>query len=316
MTILITGGMGFVGSYVARALLRDGADVVTVDIALQNNQASLVLEKGELAEVATLEGDISDPALCFRVIRMHGVEQIVHLVHASDPTGMNPAFEVQTNIQAFINVLEAARTFALPRVVWASSSAVFGSPARHSGPVGRDAPHWPRIPYEAYKSHNEILAAHYERSFRVNSIALRFNHVYGFGRRTAPDRPGLDRGLFIDPAHGRVGHVPCADGIGLWQHVEDTAGTVVAALHAPHDVQGAFNTCGSVASVREIASLVGERIPTARFEFLPGDLDYVYDVDDSETQAKLGYRRRFDMEDGVDATLRALRSATETDVIA
>jgi nucleoside-diphosphate-sugar epimerase len=121
-----------------------------------------------------------------------------------------------------------------------------------------------------------------------------------------PDRPGFDRGLFIDPARGKVGRVPFADGVGLWQYVEDTAGTVVAALAAPDGIQGPFNTCGSVMAVREIAQIVNERIPEARFEFLPGVLDFVHDVDDSETQAALGYRQRFDMRSGIERTLEAL----------
>jgi nucleoside-diphosphate-sugar epimerase len=95
----------------------------------------------------------------------------------------------------------------------------------------------------------------------------------------------------------------------LWQYVEDTAGTVIAALAAPDDVQGTFNTCGSVTNVREIASIVLERIPAAQFEFLPGELDFVHEIDDSETREALGYERRFDIRAGVGRTLDALAGA-------
>jgi nucleoside-diphosphate-sugar epimerase len=309
MTVLVTGGMGFIGGHVVRALLEQRTDVVTVDVAAEHNQAHLVLTEDELARIVALAGDVADTAFLLRVVREHDVDRLVHLVHAADATGRNPAFEVRANTQAFLNVLEAARIFGLERVVWASSSAVFGSAARHAGPVGRDAPHWPRIPYEAYKSHNEAIGDHYARTFGVTSIALRFNYVYGYGRRSLPDRPGFDRGLFLDPARGEVGKVPFADGVGLWQYVGDTVGTVLAALAAPAGVQGAFNTCGSVVAVRDIADMVKERLPEARFELMPGEMDFVHDIDDSETQAALGYRQRFDMQEGVDATLAAIAAA-------
>ncbi len=312
MTVLVTGGMGFVGSYVVHALLEDGADVVTMDVAVSGNQAHLVLNEGELARITSIAGDVADGAVLYRALAEHGVDRIVHLVHAVDATGANPAYEVRTNIEGFLNVLEAARTFSLRRVVWASSSAVFGSAAWHSGRVGRAAPHHPRIPYEAYKSHNEAVGDYYARTFGVGSIALRFNYVYGYGRRVAPDRPGFDAGLFLAPTRGEVGRVPFADGIALWQYVEDTAGTVLAALAAPDEVQGAFNTCGSVTSVREIAELVGERIPDARFEFLPGELDFVHDIDDSETRDALGYEQRFDIRAGVGRTIDALLAGAGT----
>jgi UDP-glucose 4-epimerase len=310
VTVLVTGGMGFVGSYVVRALLTQGADVVTMDVANDHNQAHLVLGDDELSRITSLAGDVADAAVLYRVVNEHRVDRIVHLVHAVDATGSNPASEVRTNIEGFLNVLEAARTFSVRRVVWASSSALFGSAAWHAGPVGRTGAHRPRVPYEAYKSHNETVADYYAQTFGVDSIALRFNYVYGYGRRVAPDRPGFDAGLFLAPVRGEIGRVPFSDGVVLWQYVEDTAGTVLAALAAPDDVRGAFNTCGSVTSVRAVAELVRERIPEARFEFLPGELDFVHEIDDSETSDALGYEQRFDIRAGVGRTLDAFLAGT------
>jgi UDP-glucose 4-epimerase len=300
--------MGFVGSYVVRSLLRDGADVVSLDVATEHNQAHLVLGADELAAVRTVPGDVADTALVDRIVRDHHVDAIVHLVHAADVTGANPAYELRTNLAGFLNVLEAARTFGVRRVVWASSSAIFGSPSAHAGRVGRDARTFPRNTYEAYKVHNEHVGAYYARTFGVGNIALRFNYVYGFGRRIAPDRPGFDRGLFVDPAQGRVGTVPCGDGVGLWQYVEDTAGTVLAALGAPDGVTGAFNTCGTVMAVRAVAEVVRERLPSAQFDFLPGEMDFVHEIDDSETKDALAYHQQFDLAAGVGRTLDALRA--------
>src|SRR5207244_7563835 len=93
-----------------------------------------------------------------------------------------PLRTLRVNCEGTLNVFEAALAVGAGKVVWASSSAVFGSAARREDRIDNDSFHAPQGLYGATKSFNEQLGAHYQRVYGLDNVGLRFPFVYGFGR--------------------------------------------------------------------------------------------------------------------------------------
>lgn len=305
MTVLVTGGFGFLGTYIVRALLARGDQVVVLDRNVDSNTAQKVLGKEESERIKVVAGDIADPDAVNRAIKENGVERIAHIAAllAADFMG-NVPLGVRVNTVGTVNVFQAAHESGVNRVVWASSNSVFGTVDRFpSGRVPNDATQCPLNVYAASKSFNEHVADHYYRSYGLDTIGLRFNLMYGKGaQRGATDK--LEEALFAKPARHEPSEVPYGDDRCAWQHIEDAAGTVVAALDAPKTITRTFNTCCTPASVREVADIVRKYVPDARFTFLPGTMNVPADFDDSRVVEELGYRAKISMEEGVRMVLR------------
>src|SRR3990172_5973116 len=127
MIYLITGGTGFIGSYVARRLLAEGHEGVAFDYQPAGTSVEQVLTPDELAHMQILQGDVTDLTHLLRVCEERRVERIIHLAYLlQSDSDANPLLAVKVNCEGTTNVLEVARQLAIPRVVWASSVSVFG----------------------------------------------------------------------------------------------------------------------------------------------------------------------------------------------
>lgn len=305
MTVLVTGGLGFVGSYVVRDLLARDEQVVTLDWMVDGNTAQMVLGQEEFNKMVVVSGDVADSYTINQVIKKYKVQRVVHLASVLTSLSLaDPILAFRVNCQGLVNVLEAAQLFSVKRVVWASSNSVFGSPGHHPDIVANDAPHYPKNIYEASKSFGERVAEQYHQTYGVDVIGLRFNLIYGNGVKRGGGGGRFNAALFEKPARHEPAEVDFGDDTCCWQHVEDAAGTVLAALDAPPTITRAFNTCGSVCSVRKVADLVRGFVPDASYTFLPGRMNVPSDFDDSVAVKELGYRGRIPIEEGVRRTLR------------
>lgn len=305
MAVLITGGTGFIGAYVARRLLRAGRKVVTLD-NLPSNVINEVLDPEELAQVRFMRGDVSSLRDVARAIRDNNVERVIHLASLLHPaSNENPPLAIQVNIQGQATILEAARIFDLKKVVWASSVVVFGSrDSQPRIPVPNDAPHHPVNLYGASKSFDEFLTNHYIREWGIDALGLRFTVVYG---------PGRVRGAsafvneLIKPALGEPANVPFGDDIVDWQYVEDIADLLVKCIDLPRTRTPVFNTQFDRRSIREAGAFVRELIPSAVITYQPGEFGIAWELDDSVLQEEIGFEPMFTMERGLRAVLEHAR---------
>jgi UDP-glucose 4-epimerase len=171
---LVTGGAGFIGSHIARRLLDIGEEVRILDNFASGNRANLAVLDGG-AEV--IEGDIRDVEAVRRATR--GVQIVIHqAAEASVPRSVaDPEMTYDVNVTGTLNVLQAARDVGCARVVFASSSAVYG-----------DAPEMPKheamlpvllSPYASSKLAGEGLCQVFGRSFGLDTVALRYFNVFG-----------------------------------------------------------------------------------------------------------------------------------------
>lgn len=173
---LVTGGAGFIGSNLVRRLLADGHAVTVFDSLLTGRRENLDGLKGDLTFI---KGDIRDTAALLEVFASTGFECAFHL--AALPSVQLSFDDPQTahdiNATGTLNLLAAARAVGCPRVVFASSCAIYGDAA--TPPVREDAPAQPLSPYAAQKLLGENYCLLYTSSLGVPAVALRFFNIYG-----------------------------------------------------------------------------------------------------------------------------------------
>lgn len=306
MSVLITGGTGFIGAYVARLLVQAGREVVTLD-PLPGNVIRDVLAPEELAQVRIVTGDVASLGDVAHAIREHRVDRVVHLASLLHPAAdENPALALRVNVEGQLTLLEAARLFDLRKIVWASSVVVFGGRASHPEPVlPNDAPHHPVSIYGATKSFDEFLTDHYVARWNVDALGLRLTLVYGPGRVRGASAFVND--LMIKPALGEPTTVPFGDDIVDWQYVEDVAELFVRCLDLPRTKTTVFNTQFDRRSIREAGAYVQRLIPSAEIGYQPGEFGIAWELDDSRLREEIGFRPRFPMERGVRAVIEHAR---------
>lgn len=308
MSVLVTGGTGFIGSYIVRELLQKNEKVVTFD-NLPSNTIKDVLSKEELASISQVTGDISSFQELAKAIHEHKVERVVHLASLLHPKcDANPEQAINVNIIGQQNMLEAIRLFGLKKLVWASSVVVFGPRTKHKTlPVPNDAPHFPTNIYGATKSFDEFLASHYRKQWNLDIIGLRLTIVYG---------PGRLRGAtaFVNQMIEQVALgkeevvVKFADDVIDWQYVEDVARLFTKCLYVEKTKSTVFNTKFDLRSVREGAIYLNKLFPTVKFTYEPGEFGIAWNLDDSTLQEEVGFKPIYNMESGITKTINTLRA--------
>jgi len=175
MAKLITGGLGFIGVYLARALLQKGEDVVLFDIV-----GSSPLIKDIKNKVKIVQGNLASWAEVLEVVKQYKIDGIYHtgaLLSASAEEKPITAYEV--NAGGTFNVLEAARLFNVKRVVYTSTIASYGLGLNT---VDEDTIQMPISMYGVTKVFSERLGEYYHRKFGVDFRAVRLPSVIGPGR--------------------------------------------------------------------------------------------------------------------------------------
>lgn len=184
LTILLTGAAGFIGSHVAEALILRGQRVVGLDNFdpfyprgfKERNLEGLRRQAG----FEMIEGDIRDQALLEQVCRERRIDAILHLAARAGvrPSVSQPMLYADVNVGGTAAVFEAARRTGVAKVVYASSSSVYGAganpPFAEDGVVDR-----PLSPYAATKRANELQAETWHHLYGLDLIGLRFFTVYG-----------------------------------------------------------------------------------------------------------------------------------------
>ncbi len=183
-TILVTGGAGFIGGHVCRTLVQQGARVRCLDSFVtgrRENIADLIDHPG----FQLLEADIRDLEACVKAVE--GAGAVVHLAAlGSVPRSIDdPMASEAANLKGCLHMLEACRRHGVQRVVYASSSSVYGDSTASPKREGTEGT--PLSPYAVTKAMNEAYAGLYHRLFGMQTIGLRFFNV--FGENQDPDGP-------------------------------------------------------------------------------------------------------------------------------
>jgi UDP-glucose 4-epimerase len=174
MKVLITGGAGFIGSHLTAYLAEQGDEVIVLDNLLRGNK----IEDYILSKITFVEGDVRDQDLVMKL--SENCDQIYHLaaILGVDIVADNPVETMETEVEGTKNVVYAALKHGVKKVIYASTSGVYGHSAIEKS-VDEDIMIDPRTSYAMAKRYNEIyLKAVYEER-GLESISLRFFNVYG-----------------------------------------------------------------------------------------------------------------------------------------
>lgn len=307
MNVLVTGGAGFIGSYVVRELIRAHHTVVAYDIQVTQNSLDHVLSDDERSRVILVAGDMTNTAGLNETIRQYDIETIAHLASPlSAQTEDNPAFAIRNMIEAQYVLLEAARMAKVHKVVWASSVGVYGAASLYTTlPVPNSAPHYPTSLYGACKSFNEYLSAHFTDKYGIDTLGLRFPLVYGVGRLRGNGMYFVD--LIERPALGLPCRLPLGEAVYDWLYVVDAARLVVRALCVGKTASRNFNVGCEVASIRKAAAMIKEWLPDAVFEFEPGEYPVVEEHDWSALRDEIGFTPLWSLKKGLHECLNIVR---------
>jgi len=186
---LVTGAAGFIGSSLVAELLDLGQDVVGLDNFSTGHRANLddvfSSRSGLASRFRLIEGDIRDISACRA--SCVGVDYVLHQAAlGSVPRSMaDPIVSSEVNVDGFLNVLVAVRDANVKRMVFASSSSVYGT--NRDLPQQEDRIGRPLSPYAATKVSNEIFAAAFQNAYGLETIGLRYFNV--FGPRQDPNGP-------------------------------------------------------------------------------------------------------------------------------
>jgi UDP-glucuronate 4-epimerase len=306
MTILVTGGAGFIGSHLVEALRRALDEPI---VALDNFNAYYDPQRkranaavlARLPAVCVVEGDYRDQAFAGELLHKHHVRAICHLGGSPGvPYSLaQPAETVENNVQGTLSLLEAARNHSVARFLLASSSTVYGRGA--AAPFVEDAPLGvPASPYGASKRAAELLGLTYRQLFDVPFVALRFFNVYG-----PRLRPELALAVFTRK-------ILCGEKLPLYgdgsvlrdfTHVSDICRGVLAALAAPAAVGECINLGNDrPISIRRLIELLEQSSGrVAQIDYLPPrgeDLPFTH-ASLTKASRLLGYAPLVSIEQGV-----------------
>lgn len=305
VTIYITGVAGFIGSHVAEALLRRGDRVAGLDnldpfyarslkarnLAILSGYPGFHFTEGDIRDEDALRrwGDGSSPAALIHMAAKAGVR----------PSVADPAGYADVNVSGTVRVLSWARDRAVPRVLFASSSSVYGGntkvPFSEDDPVDN-----PVSPYAATKKAGELLCHTFTHLYGMNIASLRFFTVYGPRQRPEMAIHKFTRLLF----EGKEIEV-YGDGTSRrdYTYIDDVVEGVLGALAAPpgHRI---FNLGESATiSLSDLITLLerstGRKASLRFLPVQPGDVPVTY-ADIDRARAEIGYDPKVPVAEGVD----------------
>jgi UDP-glucuronate 4-epimerase len=303
MRLLVTGGAGFIGSHLVEALVARGDTVSVIDNfndfydpAIKRSNVNTFPRSVRIHEI-----DLCDQAAVAATLTAEKPDAIIHLAARAGvrPSVQFPELYLQTNIFGTFNLLEAARQNAVPRLIFASSSSVYG--ATRELPFREDQPLLQTLsPYASTKLAGEHLCSTYSNLYGLQVVCLRLFTVYG-----PRQRPDLSIHRFTHLiANGKPIEV-YGDGSAArdFTYVDDTIQGVLSAIDfqgSPFEIfnLGESDTIDLLALVREIEKALGRKATIDFRPPLPGDMPRTY-ADITKAKKMLNYRPTTPIKKGI-----------------
>ena len=305
MSVLVTGGAGYIGSHMVQALLDHGERVVVVD------NLSTGIRQSVNSQAAFISGDVSDSAQLSRTIQEHSIDAVIHFAGSIivPESVENPTLYYANNTAGSLTLVRACLKHAVPHFVFSSTAAVYGSPGKPV--VTEDSPTNPINPYGQSKLMVEHILADVSRAHPFRYHALRYFNVAGAdlqGRR-GQSTPRATH-LIKRACEVALGKQPCLDifgtdfptpdgtGVRDYIHVSDLVEAHLLALNAMRNgAASAIYNCGygrglSVYDIiHAIESVSGKPLPNRKMPRRPGDPAMLI-ADSTRLQKQLGWQPR------------------------
>jgi nucleoside-diphosphate-sugar epimerase len=301
MPILITGGTGFIGSYIAKKLVEEGEDkVILMDVMPYPPAVDDIVERVEI-----VQGDFSEASQVMAVLKKHDISCVFHLGYLGGPElERSPSRAIRVNCEGTSNLFEMARIAGVQRVVWASSGAVFGRTLTGSNPklLEEEAGTAPLFLYGACKLFNENIAEIYAQRHGFDHIALRVTSIYGLGRvgrRGLGGGPDIFSQLIEKAARGEPVIAPPADHRIYWSYVKDAAEALYCAYRAPKPKHRIFNFSGEIRTIADTILYLRSLFPQASIDVGTEPITILPYVKTNRIAEELGFEPSYSMEKGI-----------------
>ena len=305
MNYLITGGAGFIGSSLTERLLDDNNKIFVIDnfndyydvnLKEKNIQPFLANKNYKL-----YRGDICDRNLVKEIFRQNHIDVVVHIAARA---GVRPSLEdpleyVRSNIEGTINILENMKEFSCKKIVFASSSSVYGNCTAEKFSEDLKVTE-PISPYAATKSACEQFLYTYSKLYGINAICLRFFTVYG-----PKQRPDLAIRKFIELIEQDKSIPVYGDGSTMrdYTYIEDIINGICAAIEydkTPYEIinLGGGSPVTLSQMIRTIEKVLNKQAKIERLPMQPGDVNKTVS-DISKAQKLLNYEPKTTFEEGI-----------------
>ena len=286
MSIMVTGGTGFIGNRIIRKLLDRGEEVVCFDLAPPRNNLEPYADR-----INFYRGDISQIPHLLEAINTFKVHKIIHMAALLPPdTEDRPHFGMSVNIQGTNNIFEAARWTNIQRVVYASSIAVYGVQETFGNrPINENDLCDPVNVYGMTKAANDFAAGRYRERYDMDIRGVRICTVFGHGRVTG--MTGMIGGLMMSlPAIGRPVNMQFdPNEASPMIHAEDAAEIFVQVSLSNNLQHPIYISGGHLATIQDISNIVKEYVPEAQITTGDRPVPHVYLVDNSRMLSDIGY---------------------------
>ncbi|MBI3836928.1 MAG: UDP-glucose 4-epimerase GalE [Planctomycetia bacterium] len=302
--VLVTGGAGYIGSHAVRLLERAGHDVWVYDNLSLGHRAAV--PRGRL-----VEGELMDRPRVIEALSSKGIEAVMHFAAfaAVGESMADPAKYYQNNVVASLNLLEAMRAAGVRKIVFSSTTAIYGIPKRV--PITEEEPQQPINPYGFAKLVIERALADYAQAYGLAYVALRYFNAAGaspegdLGEDHEPETHLIP--IVLQVALGERAHItiygddyPTPDGTCIrdFIHVDDLGAAHVVALEHLKPGQGLQLNLGTGRghSVREVVEacrrVTGHAIPAVVGPRRPGDPPELV-ADSREAQRTLKWQPQY-----------------------
>ncbi len=303
MRVLVTGAAGFIGSHLCDALLEEGCDVTGVDNfddyyprATKERNLTGALEKPRFQ---FLEMDLRDAGATAALLAQ-GWDRVVHLAGRGGVRRSiaEPAAYVELNYVATLNVLEGMRQAGVDRLVFASTSSVYGNserlPFREDDPTSE-----PVSPYSATKKACEVLCHVYHHLHGIHTHALRFFTVYG-----PRQRPDMAIHKFVKAISQRLPIERFGDGSTHrdYTYVDDIVAAVARSVERVEGYEiiniGGSATTSLAQLIENIERLLGEEARIVEKPMPPGDVTRTW-ADTTKASRLLDFQPRVGLDEGL-----------------
>lgn len=314
--VLVTGAAGFIGSHLCERLLATGRRVIGLDnfdpfydpATKRHNIADCLANPA----FELVEGDIRDGATIEGIFRRE-VEMVVHLAARAGvrPSIEQPLLYQDVNVRGTNVILEAMRKCGVHRMIFASSSSVYGN-NRKVPFAETDNVDFPISPYAATKKACELICHTYHSLFGFDITCLRFFTVYG-----ARQRPDLAIHKFARLIEAGRPIPVFGDGTMERDHtyIDDIIQGVTAAVQRCRGYRiynlGESRPVSLSGLIAAIEKALGKKAIIERLPPQPGDVERTF-ADVSRARAELGYEPRTDLNEGLAAFVQWLRRTTST----
>jgi nucleoside-diphosphate-sugar epimerase len=300
---LVTGGAGFIGSHIAEALLGQGASVTILDDLSSGRTANLAALGGG---ATFIEGDVRDGAAVRRALE--GVEAVFH--QAAVPSVVrsfdNPAETLSVNVAGTAELLETCRRMGVGKVVFASSSSVYGDSP--SLPKEESMDPQPKSPYALSKLSCEKLLGIYADVYGMDTVALRYFNVFGPRQDPASEYAAVIPRFITTVLRGKA---PTVFGDGLqtrdFAYIQNVVRANLLCLRTPNLRGEVINVaCGERISLLDLLAVLADltgRTPAPLFEpERAGDVKHSL-ASIEKAAALIGYAVEVPVREGLKRTL-------------